>query len=129
MKVAQIFLALTFLVLAGCSTPVQQVKTDVPAIVLKEPQTRKLSVAGTVSVPAGIYQPDFEANNGIYYRAPTHLITKALGLSTIQRGGIFVPNPLIEKEKTAQAADKPTRTVDPKNHASQTHEVTRDFRM
>jgi hypothetical protein len=116
----------------GCSTPVQQVGTDVLPIVLKEPQTGKLSV-GTISVPAGIYEPDFEANNGIYYRAPTHLIGKALGMTFIQRGGIFIPFPPTEKDKADIEARKSMPPIDPRNHASQTTAQTlppeKDFRM
>ena len=91
---------------AGCSTPVQQVSADALPIILKQPQTRNLSPAGTISVPAGIYVPDFEANNGIYYRAPTHLIAKVLGVTFVQRGGIFIPNPPTEVQQQEMAADK-----------------------
>jgi hypothetical protein len=95
-------------VFAGCSTPVKQVGNDVSAILLKEPQTRKLAGAGSVSVPKGIYEPDFEANNGVYYRAPGHLITKGLGslVTSVVRGGIFIPNPTTEAQKQEIEADR-----------------------
>ena len=88
--------------LCSCSTPVQQVRPEIQPIVLKEAQTRHLAQGGTVAVPVGVYVPDFETGEGIYYRAQGHLIHKIIGITQLMRGGIFVPNPPTEKEK-AQA--------------------------
>jgi len=101
------------LLLSGCSTPVQMPDANTPAIVLKEAQTRGLTVAGTITVPAGVYAPDFEADNAIYYRAPTHLVSKALGITSLMRGGIVIPNPFTEKEKADIEAEKSKPKRDP----------------
>jgi hypothetical protein len=114
--------------IAGCSTPVQQVGVDTPPIILKEPQTRKLSPAGTVSVPAGIYKPDFEASNGIYYHAPTHLIVRILGLNSVQRGGIFIPNQPTEEQKEEMEAEK-AKPKSPQDHTISSTPTESDFQM
>src|SRR5438552_1609671 len=106
MKIKLLILLLPiFLYLVGCSTPIQQVPPNTHAIILKEAQSRKLPV-GSVSVPAGVYQPDFAAKNGIYYRASGHLIVKAFGISALQRGGIFIPYPPTEAEKLKMEKEK-----------------------
>src|ERR1700722_13070414 len=113
--------------IAGCSTPVQMPDASVPSIILKEAQTRK-AIGGTVSVPAGVYTPDFIANDGIYYRAPSHLITKALGISSIERGGIFIPNPPTEAQKQEIEIDKiETEKLKASGARNQTYPSAGDF--
>jgi hypothetical protein len=123
-----ILLSFTLLFLVGCSSPVQLPDANVPSIVLKERQVRNLPVSGTVTVPAGTYEPDFEANNGVYYRAPSHLIGKVFGISQLNRGGIFISNPPTDKDKAAIKMWE-SRTVDAKGHTTQTPPANIDFRM
>jgi hypothetical protein len=98
MKSHLVLSLLVALCLFGCSTPVQQVRPGIQPIVLKAAETKHLAQGGTVSVPAGVYMPDFETEEGVYYRAQGHLIHKIIGITQIFRGGIFIPNPATEKE-------------------------------
>src|SRR4051794_18576982 len=100
-----LLLAAVCLSLCGCAS-VQLVDDNAPSIVLKEKQTRNLVGLGSVSVPAGVYAPDFTANNGIYYRAPTHIVFKSMGMSNVERGGIFIPNVLTEADKEKLAKEQ-----------------------
>jgi hypothetical protein len=47
----------------------------------------------TTTLPAGVYMPDFKTDEGIYYRAPSKIVTGGLGMKLLVRGGIFVPSP------------------------------------
>lgn len=85
---------------------------------------------GTVLVPAGIYEPDFTTDNGIYYRASTHLIVKALGITQLSRGGIFVPNPPTAQDKADIEAKKTIPPAPTQGHAASLQPpVEKDFRM
>lgn len=46
-----------------------------------------MGTGGAVIFPAGVYQPDFQTDKGIYYRAPTSLISGRRPLA----GGLFIP--------------------------------------
>jgi hypothetical protein len=77
---------------AGCaSEPVAPSVQTIQPIEVKEPHQ---VVAGNdnIRLPAGIYQPDFSTKQGIYYRAPSNLLTSGIGLDTVEHGGIYLPN-------------------------------------
>jgi hypothetical protein len=90
MKISLSLALCATLSLCGCATRVTAPSPEFQQIILKEAQTRRFTSAllGTVTVPAGTYTPDFEANNGVYYRAPGHLIRDSV---LVMRGGIFIP--------------------------------------
>src|SRR5262245_17263467 len=87
-------LGLTVLVgVAGCTSvepPVPSVET-IQAIEVREPH-KVVAGNNNIQLPAGIYQPDFSTKQGVYYRAPNHLLTSGIGLDTVERGGIYLPN-------------------------------------
>jgi hypothetical protein len=85
---------LTVLVdVAGCASvePVAPSVQSIQAIKVKDPHQ---VVAGNnnIRLPAGIYQPDFSTKQGVYYRAPSNLLTSGIGLDTVEPGGIYLPN-------------------------------------
>ena len=77
----------------GCKS-VQVVNSSDRPIVLKETQ-RRVSIKGsnTIDFPPGIYQADFKTKDGIYYRAPSRLGCKSLGVQGVMRGGLYLPFP------------------------------------
>src|ERR1041385_3929031 len=86
-------LGLTVLVgLTGCAG--EPAVTNVEAIQAIDVKKPHKVVAGdnSIQLPAGIYQPDFNTKLGVYYRAPNHLLTSGIGLETVERGGIYLPN-------------------------------------
>lgn len=67
--------------LTGCavSTPtgVQVVSANFKPITLSAVTTNTVVTElgeGTVILPAGVYQPDFQANEGVFYRAPARIL-------------------------------------------------------
>lgn len=44
------------------------------------------------SFPSGVYKPELKTKKGTLYRAPIPIISKVLGLSAPQYGGIYIPN-------------------------------------
>jgi hypothetical protein len=77
--------------LCGCKS-VQLADSSIKPIVLKETYQRVSKGLNTIQFPAGIYQPDFTTKDGVYYRATTHLATSSLGIHTLMRGGLYIPN-------------------------------------
>lgn len=73
----------------GCKS-VDLVSPDAKAVLLRTQQTATKG-PNTIQLPAGVYEPDFQTAEGIYYRAPGHIISKALGISSVMRGGLFIP--------------------------------------
>ena len=85
-------LSLGFLLGAtGCKS-VKPADPSVKAIKLTE-QHKVLIGANSILLPAGIYRPDFTSRQGVYYRAPSPLVTTGLGSDTIEGGGVYLPNP------------------------------------
>ena len=93
MKLKPTITILLFAFLAvGCKS-VLPIGANTPSILVKKPEHRAMNLAGlNVDFPAGIYAPDFQTDNGIYYLAPTKLIWNALGTHRPRRGGLFVPH-------------------------------------
>ncbi len=61
------------------------------AIVLDHPQTCHVDSLGTLTFPAGRYEPRFRAPGGVYYQAARPLIFRDdLRAGTVP-GGLFVP--------------------------------------
>ena len=84
-----IVVALAF---AGCAQT-EPIAPGAPAIVLDETQTRSHHVGSSViTFPKGRYEADFQTAKGIYYRAPTSMSQRALGIHVVQTGGLFIPN-------------------------------------
>jgi hypothetical protein len=80
-KIGWLLISLCALVnLTGCvATPtnVQVVSANFKPISLSEVTTNTVVTEfgeGTVTFPAGVYQPDFQANEGVFYRAPARII-------------------------------------------------------
>ena len=67
------------------------------SIRLKQPETRSIVVGlltpGKVTLPAGVYEPDFQTKEGIYYRTQKTLIQRAVGINEALHGGLFLPKP------------------------------------
>src|SRR5438105_6471029 len=92
MKIKRIIPILLFAVLSvGCKS-VQPIAGNTPSIAVKTPQHRPTVLGGSVDFPAGIYAPDFQTDQGIYYLAPTKLVVSGLGMHRPKRGGLFVPH-------------------------------------
>ena len=75
-----VFVAILAL-LTGCvssvPTDVQVVSGNFKPISLQEVNTNTVVTEygeGTVTLPAGEYQPDFQANEGVFYRAPARIL-------------------------------------------------------
>src|SRR2546422_3397338 len=66
--------------LCGCKS-VDVADANTPPIVLRETQSRTSRGLNTISFPAGIYVADFKTKQGIYFRAPTKVIVRALGMN------------------------------------------------
>ncbi len=86
-------------VLSGCATKVSFVSPQTRAIILKEPQTAGFYITDKVQFPAGVYEPDFQSQEGIYYRCPNKMIAGPMGMTLIRRGGIFVPFPSTKDQR------------------------------
>jgi hypothetical protein len=99
-----IFLTALLLAFNGCATKVISfVSAGTPAIILKESQKVGYWIGdNAVEFPSGVYQPDFQSQEGIYYRTPTRLIASnsldPLG-PMIKRGGIFIPFPASKDQR------------------------------
>ena len=74
--------------LVGCATSQDMAKLSAPAdsrpIVLNEPFTNYLGtgllqVSGEVIFAAGTYEPEFESDEGVYYRGPIDMIRRLHG--------------------------------------------------
>jgi len=68
-------------ILTGCAgltpTNVQVVSGNLKPINLSQVNTNTIITEygeGTVTLPAGDYQPDFQANEGVFYRAPARIV-------------------------------------------------------
>ena len=62
-----------------------------PAIILDHPQTCHFDSAGTLTFPAGRYDPRFRTPGGVYYEASRPLSYRgSLGSGAVP-GGLFVP--------------------------------------
>src|SRR5437870_5599782 len=102
MKTKTAFFLLLAILLTACKS-VQPIEENAPSIVLKKPETRMLTTAYAmgspqITFPAGVYTPDFQTENGIYYLAPTKLVTG----HRPYRGGLFIPK-LTAKDQTQAA--------------------------
>ena len=74
----------------GCTTATV-VDSGVKPVVLREVQTRKSLGINTIHLPKGVYEPDFQTSEGVYYRAPAKIACDSLGINQVLRGGLFVP--------------------------------------
>jgi len=86
-----LFILIGLSVLCGCES-VKLADASIKPIVLKQKYQRVSNGLNTIQFPAGIYEPDFTAKEGVYYRASTHLGEAALGINTVMRGGLYIPN-------------------------------------
>jgi hypothetical protein len=108
-------------IFAGCTgltpTNVQVVSANFKAITLAEVNTNTVVTEygeGTVTLPAGEYRPDFQANEGVFYRAPARILLvipfrrspndqgKSSGLNTksIVTGGLVLAKAAIPSNPT-----------------------------
>ena len=87
-------LAVIILTLCGC-THLDLADKTTPSIKLKQPETRSITVGmftpGTITLPSGVYDPDFQTQEGIYYRSQKSLIQRAVGIDEALHGGLFLP--------------------------------------
>ena len=92
MKIKHIIPILLFAVLAvGCKS-VQPIAGNTPSIVIKKPEHRPTVLGGSVDFPVGVYSPDFQTDQGVYYLATTKLVVSGLGMHRPKRGGLFLPH-------------------------------------
>jgi hypothetical protein len=90
----------------GCES-VQPIAENTPSIVIKKPEHRAMNLMGlNVDFPAGVYAPDFQTKEGIYYLAPTMLVWNALGTHRPPRGGLFIPNQSNPDQRQASWLDQ-----------------------
>ncbi len=89
MKILYLFLILSMC--CGCES-VKLADSSIKPIVLTGQYQRVSNGLNTIQFPAGVYEPDFTTKEGVYYRAPTHLGEAALGIHTVMRGGLYIPN-------------------------------------
>ena len=91
MKTGRILLLPLIVFLAiGCKS-VQPIPENTPSIVIKTPTSGPTVMGGRVDFPAGIYAPEFQTDEGIYYLAPTKLVFGGMGIHRPKRGGLFLP--------------------------------------
>ncbi|HEX3856405.1 MAG TPA: hypothetical protein VHY30_03800 [Verrucomicrobiae bacterium] len=92
MKIRQIIPILLLIIYGvGCES-VQPIAENTQSIVIKKPANRPIGLGRSFDFPIGVYVPDFQTKEGIYYLAPTKLIVNALGTHRPRRGGLFVPS-------------------------------------
>jgi hypothetical protein len=85
MSFARLTLVIAALSLSACVAPVAP---GTRPIILDASYTRNTLEAGSVVFPKGVYQPTFQIKGGVYYEAPTVLISAG----TPTRGGLFIPH-------------------------------------
>lgn len=89
---------------AGCES-VQPIAENTPSIVISKPQHRPTVMGGSVDFPVGIYVPDFQTDEGVYYLAPTMIIWNALGTHRPHRGGLFIAHTNAKDQRQASWMD------------------------
>ena len=77
--------------MCGCES-VKRANSSIKPIILKDTYTRVSNGLNTIQFPRGVYEPDFTTREGVYYRSPSHLGESALGIHTVMRGGLYIPN-------------------------------------
>jgi hypothetical protein len=86
---SRLILVLVALSMSACVAPVAP---GTRPIILDASYTRNTFEAGSVVFPKGVYQPTFQikhgVNRGVYYEAPTVLISAGNPV----RGGLFIPH-------------------------------------
>src|SRR5260221_4984567 len=89
-------LLVIILTLCGC-THLEPVNKTTQSILLKQPETRSITVGmftpGKITLPSGVYDPDFQTQEGIYYRSQKSLIQQAVGMNEALHVGLFLPMP------------------------------------
>lgn len=75
--------------LTGCAA-LSPPKSGRASIVVSAAQTATAR-GSTIRYPAGLYAPEFENADGIFYRAPSEIVATAMGLRTNAPGGVFIP--------------------------------------
>ena len=86
-------IVLAIITLSGCKTiEISLPSPNTPAIKLNHAQTVELERPVKIDFPSGIYIPEFQTAEGIYYKCPTKIIEHApLVGSSVRRGGLFIP--------------------------------------
>jgi len=85
MSFARLILVFVALSVSACVAPITP---GTRPIILDAPYTRNTFEAGSVVFPKGMYQPTFQTRGGVYYEAPTVLISAG----NQARGGLFIPH-------------------------------------
>ena len=85
MSFARLILLLEALSVSACMT---SVAPGTRPIILDASYTRNTLEAGSVVFPKGVYQPTFQTKRGVYYEAPTVLISAGNPV----RGGLIIPD-------------------------------------
>ena len=89
MRILNLTLMSLMICLFGCSTITPSKSAQ--CLFLSSPQKRDSGLT-TFHFPGGVYRPDFESETGIYYVAPTKIISEAVGVNLPLRGGIYIPH-------------------------------------
>ena len=84
MSFTRLILVLVALSVSACVAPVAP---GTRPIILDASYTRNTFEAGSVAFPKGVYQPTFQTRGGVYYEAPTVLISAG----SPARGCLFIP--------------------------------------
>ena len=85
MSLSRLTLVIAALSLSACVAPVAP---DTRPIILDASYTRNTFEAGSVVFPKGVYQATFQTRGGVYFEAPTVLISAG----NPARGGLFIPH-------------------------------------
>src|SRR4051812_23718163 len=83
----KLIFAVLALLCSGCKTA-QVAADNTPSIRLEKAETRHSGIA-TVHFPGGLYTPDFQTDEGVYYKAEKKLVVRELGNDLVLRGGLF----------------------------------------
>jgi hypothetical protein len=100
------------LILSGCAH-LEPANANLKPIVLQRAETRNIIVGlatpGTITLPAGTYESDFQTREGVYYRPSKSLIQKAVGITEVMQGGLFIPHPDARDQRQGYWADATSR--------------------
>jgi hypothetical protein len=80
--------------LSGCVSPPEAFNGRPVSLRISLTQNVHLSGSHTVSLPVGEYKPEFQTKEGIFFKAPSALVSKngRFPAGQLRQGGIFLPN-------------------------------------
>jgi hypothetical protein len=112
LQLATFLLLIVGTALLSSCVSVQPVPLNTSSIILDQPYSRNIEmgvlgiwhISHTITFPAGTYRPDFQTDKGIYYLAPTPIISSVYSASGLY-GGLFIPKSPDGKQGVWAVAD------------------------